>query len=114
MLKSLLPYIADIKRITVLNSWWEDYKSYSTVYESIPCRYYLKNKRLKNTNLATESSLDTKKIILEWNYSDIKFWDEITVIDVSFWEIWTYLIEDIKLQRLFSTIHHIELTITEL
>lgn len=114
MLKSLLPYIADIKRITIINTWWEDYKSYTTTYSSIPCRYYRKNKRLTETNLASETNLDNQRVILEWNYTDIQVWDEIIISDVILWEIWDYLISDVKAQRLFNNISHIELKVTEL
>jgi hypothetical protein len=114
MLKSLLPYTADIKRVVVLNSNWEDYKSYSTIYSSIPCRYYSTNKRLDNTNLATETNLNKIKVIISPENNNIAEWDEISIFDTTLWEIWTYLISSVKAQRLFSQINHIALEITEL
>lgn len=111
MISSLLPYTANIIRPIIINSWWEDYKSYETIYNPIKCRYYNNKQDLRNTNIWSETPLDTLNVIVEaWN-SNIDVWDEIQIMDSTLSTIWTYLIYDVKPQRLFNTINHIKLKI---
>lgn len=107
----LLPYTANITRPIIINSWWEDYKSYEVIYSSIKCRYYNNKQDLKNTNIWSETSLDSLNVIIEPTNSNIEVWDEIEILDSTLSSIWTYLISDVKAQRLINTINHIELKI---
>lgn len=111
MLSSLLPYTANITRPIIINSWWEDYKSYETIYSSIKCRYYYNKQNLRNTNIWSETPLDNLNVIIDSANTNVKVWDEIEILDNTLSSIWTYLISDVKAQRLFNSINHIELKI---
>lgn len=110
----LLPYTADIKRPIYTKSWWEETKSYTVIYSSVPCRYYSINKLwLEDTDLASETSLSDLKVILPPANTNIYKWDKIEIFDADLLSIWTFLIKDVKAQRLISSVNHMALEITK-
>ncbi len=115
MLDSLLPYSATIKKPIILNSWWEEYKSYEAIYTSIPCRYYKNSKStLRDSNIASETSINKFNIIINPSNYEIEIWYEVEISDPNVWVIWDFIVEEIKAQRLFSWIDHIYLEVTKL
>lgn len=114
MLRSLLPYFADIRRPFIANTAWEDYKSYTVVYSWVSCRYYSDNINLNNTDIWAETSINKYKVILTPENYDIKIWDEIDLYDTTMSDIWTFIIDEVKAQRLFSSIDHMALKITKI
>ena len=111
----LLPYTATIRRPTIVKSWWEETRSYAIVYSSVPCRYYSwASIELWDTSLASETKKSDFRVILEPSRTDIEKWDKIDISDNDLSDIWTFIIQEVKAQRIMSSINHIYLQINRL
>lgn len=83
-------------------SWWEQVITDNPIYTWIKCHYYSYTATLK----ATDSSLNTDKtqhkVIVEPDKTNIRKGMYITINDADLWEIGTFIIEWVKMNRLID------------
>lgn len=101
---SLLQFLnntCDVIEKQITMSWWEQTITDNTIYSDISCYYFTSTTNISNT---TESSLNTQldrtRVIVEPNKTDIKKGYHIIIKDPDLWEVWEYIIESIKMNRL--------------
>jgi len=101
-----LPDICSVSRPAIILSWWEEYKSYWVVYDSLPCRFYSGKQWLKSDNLSQQTET--------WNYKMIvEVGSDIVRGDFVWLDCDSYIVEEIRTLKT-SVAHHKELNIKRL
>ena len=81
MLDTFLTQTCTITRKTTTNVDWIVKPLITTIYSNIKCYTYNYNWSLDNTEIAQNTSLETKKAIIQPNKVNVKQWDIIEIID---------------------------------
>ena len=87
------------------NSGIEPIVTIVDIYTNIPCYYYKKGSsswNISDTKLASNTNLNEYKVMLEPSRINVRQWMSITITDPDIWDIWTYKIEDVKVNRLID------------
>lgn len=111
-LNNFLNQTANITSKVISIVWGEEQVSFSPVYTWIPCYYYKASQRLNETNQALNTNLSSYKVMLEANRVNVRENMIIEIIDPDLWNLWKFLIEWVKVNRLIDwTKDSIELNI---
>ena len=112
MLINFLNQTCNITQKVVSISWWEQNITFTTIYSWIKCYYYWQKQKLDLTNNAVNTDLTTYKAIIEPDKTLVRDDMIIEIIDPDLWNIWKFLIEWPKVNRLIDwTKDSIQLTL---
>lgn len=100
-----------VERPAITISWWEETKSFSTIYSNIKCRYYSSTWWLKNSVVAEQEQINTYSIITSPQNNNIQVGDKITIV----WVDRSFIVQTTKQQTLFSwsLANHIHLLVKQ-
>lgn len=89
-----LDKICSIYDVDIINIDGEDTKSYTPVYQSINCDFYVPNNKYRSNNQAREFENETLEVVLEWDKTLVR---RGMTIDLStdMMEFWSYVIDSV-------------------
>ena len=98
----------------IVNINSEDTKSYTPVYQSIDCDFYVPNNKFSKSNQARETELESLEVVLQWDKTLVRKGMKIQLTDSIGINYWNYIIDNIAIYKhINGTIDNITLKVTQ-
>jgi len=88
-----------VEKVKVI-TWWEEIVTDTPIYTWIDCYYYSYKAKTDYTDSSLNTDVAKYKVLLEPNKTLIKKDMYIIINDLDLWNIWTFIIEWVKMNRL--------------
>ena len=102
MLNDFLNQTCTIQQVNKTLVGWEEQITFTNIYTSIPCYYYKASQVVRETNEAINTDLSSYKVMLEPSRTNVRPLMIISITDTDLWNIWKFLIEWVKVNRLIN------------
>ena len=89
----MLNHLLISTRSSTTNTDWIERIVEETIYSGIPCHKDRPSGRFGETNLSVNTQLDSWNVIVEWDKTNIKVWDIISITDPDLWKVGDYQLQ---------------------
>ena len=106
--------LCTISTTSIINVGWEDTKSYTPIYTSIPCDFFTPANKYSHTQQAREFETRDLEVVLTGDKTLVKKGMKISLSDQLWTDYWSYVINDVQVYSLsIGKIENITLSVSE-
>lgn len=101
-LLNFLNQTATVFEKNIVKVWWDETIVTNNIYIWIKCYYFKDKQSVWDTDISVNTDKSKYKVMIEPNRTNTRLWQYITISDSDIWTIWTFLIEWVKVNRLYD------------